>query len=83
MCTCVCVYMCDLQSNYYNVPMTSADDGRGARRAGAALRGSGEGGGGGGEEEEDYMNQDPEGLFHTYSNQRELLEQVKMRRWPR
>ena len=24
----------------------------------------------------DYMNQDPEGLFHTYSNQDDLLEQV-------
>ena len=25
---------------------------------------------------EDYMNQEPEGMFHTYSNQKELLEQV-------
>ena len=24
----------------------------------------------------DYMNQDPEGLFHTYSNQDDLLQQV-------
>ena len=24
----------------------------------------------------DYMNQDPEGLFHTYTNQDDLLEQV-------
>ena len=26
--------------------------------------------------DEDYMNEDPEGIFHTYSNQKELLEQV-------
>ena len=25
---------------------------------------------------EDYMNEDPEGLFHTYHNHKELLEQV-------
>ena len=25
----------------------------------------------------DYMNQDPEGLFHTYSNQDDLLQQVR------
>lgn len=24
----------------------------------------------------DYMNQDPEGLFHTYSNQDDLLQRV-------
>ena len=24
----------------------------------------------------DYMNQDPEGLFHTYTNQDDLLQQV-------
>lgn len=27
-------------------------------------------------DDEDYMNQEPEGVFHTYSNQKELLEQV-------
>ena len=27
-------------------------------------------------DDEDYMNQEPEGMFHTYSNQKELLEQV-------
>ena len=27
-------------------------------------------------DDEDYMNEAPEGIFHTYSNQRELLEQV-------
>ena len=27
----------------------------------------------------DYMNQDPEGLFHTYSNQDDLLQQVRGR----
>ena len=27
--------------------------------------------------DEDYMNQDPEGLFHTYSNQDDLMKQVR------
>jgi hypothetical protein len=27
-------------------------------------------------ESEDYMNEVPEGVFHTYSNHKELLEQV-------
>ena len=26
---------------------------------------------------EDYMNEEPEGVFHTYSNHKELLEQVR------
>ena len=41
--------------------------------------------GGGGKEEgrsrdEDYMNQDPQGLFHTYSNQDDLMQQVRTER---
>ena len=28
-------------------------------------------------ESEDYMNEVPEGMFHTYSNHKELLEQVR------
>ena len=27
-------------------------------------------------DDEDYMNDAPEGMFHTYSNQKELLQQV-------
>ena len=27
----------------------------------------------------DYMNQDPEGRFHTYTNQDDLLQQVRVR----
>ena len=27
---------------------------------------------------EDYMNEEPEGVFHTYSNHKELLEQVRL-----
>ena len=27
-------------------------------------------------QDEDYMNELPEGMFHTYSNHKELLEQV-------
>ena len=26
---------------------------------------------------EDYMNEEPQGVFHTYSNHKELLEQVR------
>ena len=29
-------------------------------------------------EDEDYMNEVPEGVFHTYSNHKELLEQVRL-----
>ena len=29
----------------------------------------------------DYMNQDPEGLFHTYTNQDDLLQQVSQGGW--
>ena len=41
---------------------------------------SSSGGGGGGVliDDEDYMNEIPEGVFHTYSNHKELLEQVYM-----
>ena len=27
--------------------------------------------------DKDYMNQDPEGLFHTYNNQDDLMKQVR------
>lgn len=29
-----------------------------------------------GDDGEDYMNEEPEGVFHIYSNQKELLAQV-------
>ena len=34
------------------------------------------------EDSEDYMNEDPEGIFHTYHNQKELLEQLQARNNP-
>ena len=34
-------------------------------------------GGEGAECDQDYMNQDPEGLFHTYTNQDDLMQQVR------
>ena len=53
---------------------------------GGAGTGGGAGGGAGGDgnfinegfydPDMDYMNQDPEGLFHTYTNQDDLLQQV-------
>ena len=71
-----------LGRSYYNVPPMGP--GSGAGGGGRSVVPLPKGGvipppssGATDEEDEDYMNQEPEGMFHTYSNHKELLEQVR------
>ena len=79
---CVCVSASQLGRSYYNVPPMGP--GSGAGGGGRSVVPLPKGGvvpppssGETFEEDEDYMNQEPEGMFHTYSNHKELLEQVR------
>ena len=61
---------------YYNVPMPNRDSVVPLPKVGGIVPPQASSLSGLAIDDEDYMNEIPEGVFHTYSNHKELLEQV-------